>query len=441
MMMTMPSSAFMVLSVLACTVYGGMKGTHAQVYECKKSLELNCGAASAPGIADNEHLCTPMCMDFLCSVETAGCEDGAYYSESVVPLLGAAPGCVDQESLGCGGGPSSPCSLKDIVGVPPASPAKCTPWPPVSNGTKFVCEADYCAGVKCASPEDFEKCGGCKSGACFPCPAEPANKPTPSQLVCQTAMTTLYGGACNGTTAGTLRSTNSTMICGDFGFPRGYAKCNTTECTACGAALATLKEEECKTEEAYANFVVPVDVEGGAITTTKAIARITELDNLCEVRKQRLETEKCAGAGYTLVNDGKCFSAGNPIAPAVCGLDPNATVCNERAKSMLENCKSSVCSVGVDEGCTPVRALADATEVDWYGPANGLLNGLCVQMAAQTTTTKAPATNTTTKAPVKAVTTTAAQTTKEKSTTTLKSGAASVGLVATAVAVAAAAMA
>jgi len=99
-MMVMPGKAslFMVALAFMCTVY--MKGTLAQcqwempkpVAECKKALELNCGAASAPGIADNEHLCTPMCMDFLCSVETAGCEDGAYYSESVVPLLGAAPG-------------------------------------------------------------------------------------------------------------------------------------------------------------------------------------------------------------------------------------------------------------------------------------------------------------------------------------------------------------
>ncbi|XRA99813.1 SWIM-type domain-containing protein [Pycnococcus provasolii] len=56
--------------------------------------------------------------------------------------------------------------------------------------------------------------------------------------------------------------------------------------------------------------------------------------------------------------------------------------------------------------------------------------------APTTTTTKAPVQTATTKAPVKTVTTAAAQT-----TTTLKSGAASVGLVATAVAVAAAAMA
>ena len=56
--------------------------------------------------------------------------------------------------------------------------------------------------------------------------------------------------------------------------------------------------------------------------------------------------------------------------------------------------------------------------------------------APATTTTKAPVQTATTKAPVKTVTTAAAQT-----TTTLKSGAASVGLVATAVAVAAAAMA
>ena len=95
---------------------------------------------------------------------------------------------------------------------------------------------------------------------------------------------------------------------------------------------------------------------------------------------------------------------------------------------------------GIDENSVTVateQAPAEATPTPAAPPPTTTkAPTTTTTKAPTTTTTKAPVQTATTKAPVKTVTTAAAQT-----TTTLKSGAASVGLVATAVAVAAAAMA